>query len=197
MTEIASATPNPLDGLPPEPPRRFTLKAALAVVISAVLPAPAILGALGVLLNPLRPSVRKKNLPSGSDDKGFYKLGEAGDLTPESPVPVKIFATVRDAWAVQPDHPIGACYLVKRGDGKVDAFSAVCPHAGCFVDYHADEKQFHCPCHDSQFDIQGKRGPTSPSARDLDSLECEVRDGDVWVKYQDFKTGSPEKVENT
>jgi len=40
-------------------------------------------------------------------------------------------------------------------NGKVHAFSAVCPHLGCIVRWDACEKTWDCPCHGSRFDALG------------------------------------------
>ena len=62
------------------------------------------------------------------------------------------------------------------------------------ADYKSAKAAYHCPCHNSSFAADGKRDPKSPSARDLDSLPVKIKeDGQVWVKYQDFKTGDKEK----
>ena len=59
-----------------------------------------------------------------------------------------------------------------------------------------DENEFLCPCHNAHFDLTGKRkDENSPSPRDLDTLDVEIRNGsDVWVKFQNFRTGIPNKV---
>jgi glycine/D-amino acid oxidase-like deaminating enzyme/nitrite reductase/ring-hydroxylating ferredoxin subunit len=45
---------------------------------------------------------------------------------------------------------------VYRDDaGKLQAFSAVCPHLGCIVRWNKDEKSFDCPCHGSRFTCDG------------------------------------------
>ncbi|KDN55659.1 FAD-dependent oxidoreductase [Flavobacterium seoulense] len=40
-------------------------------------------------------------------------------------------------------------------DNKLQAFSAVCPHLGCIVQWNTDEKSFDCPCHGSRFATDG------------------------------------------
>lgn len=45
--------------------------------------------------------------------------------------------------------------LFRDADGTFHAFSAVCPHLGCIVQWNADEKSFDCPCHGSRFDGLG------------------------------------------
>ena len=80
----------------------------------------------------------------------------------------------------------------------------ICPHAGCTIELKdvPDEKTgskapgYACPCHKAYFDLTGKRlQAASPSPRDLDQLEVEVRNGnEVWVKFQNYKLGTPDKV---
>ena len=80
--------------------------------------------------------------------------------------------------------------------GAVRVLSAVCPHLGCSVGFNAANKGFYCPCHKSSFSLDGAiLDPKSPSPRAMDELIAEVRgDGDVWVRFQSFRKGSPEKI---
>jgi Rieske Fe-S protein len=91
--------------------------------------------------------------------------------------------------------PIGAVYLRRQpGSETVEALSATCPHAGCFVEIDTQEKCFRCPCHNSRFGIDGSIMPPSPSPRGMDSLECQVGKQGVAVKWQNFYTGVAGKV---
>ncbi len=103
-----------------------------------------------------------------------------------------ILADRKDAWNRYPSEPVGTVFLCKKGDGVV-ALNSRCPHAGCDVDYQPSKSGFVCPCHDSLFGVEGARSGASPSPRDLDQLEVENRNGEVWVKFQNFKTGRPDK----
>jgi glycine/D-amino acid oxidase-like deaminating enzyme/nitrite reductase/ring-hydroxylating ferredoxin subunit len=40
-------------------------------------------------------------------------------------------------------------------DNSLTAFSAVCPHLGCIINWNSDEKSFDCPCHGSRFAVDG------------------------------------------
>ena len=165
--------------------RRFL--AAGAAALAGVLPP---LTGLGVLLNPLR---KKSN------------LGQAVRVTSLSALPAdgvpRKFPVVTDrvdAWNHFRNVPIGAVYLRRVEENSVEAFSVDCPHAGCFVEYRAAEKNYLCPCHDSRFNIDGSiQDPNSPSPRGLDSLEVDEEKlqslNEVWVRFQKFQPGQAEK----
>jgi menaquinol-cytochrome c reductase iron-sulfur subunit len=102
-----------------------------------------------------------------------------------------------DAWTEYKNEPVGAVYL-RRADGKVEAFNAVCPHLGCFVSL--GEKRFQCPCHNSAFEFDGQRvdPQSSPSPRNMDSLqvdEAKLVQGEVWVEFRNFIAGKHEKID--
>lgn len=106
-----------------------------------------------------------------------------------------VIADRQDAWNYFPAQPIGAVFLRRiPGTEQVQALNATCPHAGCMVAYQPAADSFRCPCHSSRFKPDGSRILPCVSPRDLDSLETEVRDGVVWVKYQDFYTGKAQKI---
>jgi menaquinol-cytochrome c reductase iron-sulfur subunit len=171
-----------------QPDRRNFLTKAAAIVIGGIVTVIPVLGGLFVFLDPLR---RK------SKDGGAVKVASLNSL-PEGGEPRKfpVLATKIDAWNRTPNVPIGAVYLQRMKDGNVRAFNAVCPHAGCFVNFRAEKGHFHCPCHDSSFAVDGTiLDPKSPSARPLDDLPVEIRNGtEIWVKFQNFRAGVHEKI---
>ena len=128
----------------------------------------------------------------------FVRLASL-DILPADGSPRKfvVIAQRTDAWSRFPDEPVGMVFLRRLGKGQVEALQVVCPHAGCHVDFDQKNSQFYCPCHAARFEISGKRlDPAhSPSPRDLDSLQAEVRNGgEVWVKFENFRTGTPRKT---
>lgn len=60
-------------------------------------------------------------------------------------------------------------YLVGLKQGPI-AFSARCPHLGCRLEYAATVQHFQCPCHGSQFTLEGRRleGPAKKGMTILD-----------------------------
>jgi menaquinol-cytochrome c reductase iron-sulfur subunit len=101
-----------------------------------------------------------------------------------------------DAWTGYAAEPVGAVYLRReRGSRDVEALSATCPHAGCFVEIEADGRCFRCPCHNSTFTLDGGIVAPSPSPRGMDTLECRVgKNAAVEVKWERFRAGIAAKV---
>jgi Rieske Fe-S protein len=117
------------------------------------------------------------------------------DAVPDDGTPLKVPVIVeapKDAWVKLPPSEIGAVFLEKRGD-EIVAFSTVCPHLGCGVDWVGGTGSFACPCHESAF---GKNGDVTggPSPRPLDRLETRVVANKIEVKYVRFVQGTKEKV---
>lgn len=180
---------DPLSAGPPsQPERRSFLKKCLAAVLGGVTALVPALAGLGVLLDPLRRKGAAANI---------VRVATL-DALPEDGVPRKfpVFASRTDAWNKFDSVPVGAVYL-RRPPGKpLQAFNVVCPHAGCFVDYKDARSAYLCPCHNSTFSIDGHvADPASPSPRGLDELEVQLRNGkEIWVRFQNFRAGSAEKI---
>ena len=140
-----------------------------------------------VYLNPLT----RKKVSSGD---GFIKVTTL-DAIPADGTPAKfsVIADKEDAWNKFKNISIGAVYL-RRVDGKVKALHTVCPHLGCFIDYRPGEGDFFCPCHNSNFELNGQI-LSGVSPRAMDPLEIEVRNtSEVWVKFQNFQPGHDHPV---
>jgi menaquinol-cytochrome c reductase iron-sulfur subunit len=178
----------------PEDRRGFLGQAVALVLGGAGLVVPA-LTALVAFLNPLR-----QKGPAGR----LLRV-TALEVLPEDGTPRRfpVIADRTDAWTHFSGEPIGAVFLrrTRDPDRPVEALQVVCPHAGCHVEYKdaPEGGSFFCPCHGAGFDLAGRR-LESPSAspRDMDRLEVDadrLKDGEIWVRYQDFQTGTARKVE--
>ena len=125
---------------------------------------------------------------------GFIKVTTL-DAIPVDGKPAKfsIVADKVDAWNRFSNVSIGAVYL-RLVDGVPKALHTVCPHLGCFVDYRPSDKDFFCPCHNSNFRLDGGI-VDGVSPRDMDVLQIDVRnETEVWVKFQNFQPGHIDKV---
>ena len=167
--------------------RRAFLKigvGALGTGLAAVVVAPA----LKAVLWPLADDVE---VTSGGDD--FVVVGRRGQFG-EIPVKVDIYADRVDAWNRTKNVKIGSAWVVEV-EGSLHAFSTVCPHLGCAIDYDAEAHEFKCPCHDSAFGLDGSH-QGGPSPRAMDALEYEEqRDGELLaIRFERFKQGVEDKV---
>jgi cytochrome b6-f complex iron-sulfur subunit len=70
--------------------------------------------------------------------------------------------------------------LVRTADGNFKAFSAVCTHLNCTVQYREDLRQIWCACHNGLYDLEG-RNVSGPPPRPLESYEVHVQGEDVVV----------------
>ena len=167
-----------------EPPRRVFLKwvAAIAGSAAAVIAAVPVLGAVFF-------PMRARTISEG---EGFLPVGEASELPPELPVRAAVRTTRVDAWSENKGVELASVWLQKKKDGSIGAFSSICPHLGCSVDYLSDNDTFNCPCHGSVFARDGSV-VSGPSPRPLDALQARVEEGKVLVKYERFVCGTREQ----
>ena len=108
------------------------------------------------------------------------------------PIRVDFVQTQDDAWIT--NRALNGVWLYTEDGEKFKAYNGHCTHLGCGYMLARDGKSFVCPCHRGQFDIKTGAVLGGPPPRPLDELETEVRDGAVFVKYQDFRLGVAERV---
>jgi Rieske Fe-S protein len=64
--------------------------------------------------------------------------------------------------------------LVRTPEGELRAYSAVCTHLECTVQYKADTSQIWCACHNGFYDLAGNV-VSGPPPRPLESFTVAVR----------------------
>lgn len=170
--------------------RRTTLKMVGGVLAAAI--GLAIVVPAAILL---RGPLRRRGRPVGSQRIPVASLTDVPDLTTgAAPLRVPVVASrVDDAWNRQDDVKLGAVFLGQRAGGEVLCLSAICPHAGCGVDFDVQRQQFICPCHKSTFSPEGHH-MDGPAPRDMDRMETTVQDGRVYCTYQRFRPAIAQKV---
>ncbi len=70
--------------------------------------------------------------------------------------------------------------LIRTPDGKYRAFTAVCTHLGCTVQYRPDLHEIWCPCHNGKYNLQG-RNVSGPPPRPLAQYQVHIQGEDVVV----------------
>ncbi len=183
------------------PPRRNFLVSFLAVVFGAIISFFPLVPGAAVLLDPVLR--RKKKVADGETNADFVRITSLDSVPKEGAQQFPVIAHRHDAWNHFPNERIGAVYLRRIGENQenVQCFNAVCPHLGCIFSYVTSRNEFYCPCHNSAFKIDGSKvessGQVNPSPRPLDELEVDqerLQQGEVWVKFQNFYTGTEERI---
>lgn len=92
------------------------------------------------------------------------------------------------------DLPVSAAQEFIDGQGKkallvnngqeVKAFSKICTHLGCEVQWNAEKKEFYCPCHEGYFDANGKN-VSGPPPRPLDEYKVTKKDDYIFVALKE------------
>ncbi|OIO39670.1 MAG: hypothetical protein AUJ71_00195 [Candidatus Omnitrophica bacterium CG1_02_49_16] len=75
----------------------------------------------------------------------------------------------------------GSALLIIRTASEFKAYSAICTHLGCIVDWDVPKKEIVCPCHAGTFDVEG-RNVSGPPPKPLASYQVHVADGKIFVK---------------
>jgi Rieske Fe-S protein len=202
MAEPSSSSPPA-----PDDPRRSFVAKLTAVIVGAVVGLFGLVSGLVVFLDPLRGKDRTPEKYKGETSAGppgYIRIASL-EAIPADGVPRRfpVIADQINAWNFVPQQPVGAVYVRRQADSdSIQVFQATCPHAGCSVATSPDGSAFHCPCHNSSFDLDGKKqdrpGKQNPSPRHMDLLEYDQQmlsgdDPALWIKYQEFYTGLHEQ----
>jgi cytochrome b6-f complex iron-sulfur subunit len=73
-----------------------------------------------------------------------------------------------------------AAVLVRKRGGDLVAFSAVCTHLGCIVQWEKDKQDFLCPCHAGHYSADGEV-TAGPPPNPLKKLPFSVAGGNIIV----------------
>jgi len=100
-------------------------------------------GFIGSLISFLYPVIRFLNPPAVSEASvNEVADGKVQDLTPNTGKIIK--------FGTQP------VLLIRLAQSEWRAFSAVCTHLGCIVQYDGARRIIWCACHNGQYDLNGK-----------------------------------------
>ena len=70
--------------------------------------------------------------------------------------------------------------LINTAAGELKAFSAVCTHLACIVQYRSDLSHIWCACHNGHFDLNG-RNIEGPPPKPLEEYAVNVRGDQIVV----------------
>lgn len=73
--------------------------------------------------------------------------------------------------------------VIRKKNGDYVAFSAVCTHLDCIVQFRKDYNQIYCACHNGRYDLNG-RVASGPPPAPLQQYAVTIKDSEVIV-YQE------------
>lgn len=128
--------------------------------------------------------------PAARKDR-WLKVASVNSLPEGEPVDIRFMAEPEDAYI----HAtvLRSVWVVRHPSDGITVFSPICPHLGCYYQFSRQSNQFECPCHGSLFSLDGKV-LGGPAPRPLDVLQSKIENGDLYVVWERFKVGTPEKI---
>lgn len=116
--------------------------------------------------------------PTSRKEEQWVEAGDMAKLEPNVPEEVVFRKNRVDGWKVSSEKT--TAWVVKKANNEVVAFSPQCTHLGCAYRYEERKKQFLCPCHSSNFDLDGKV-IDGPAPRPLDRYQVKVEGTKLFV----------------
>ena len=136
----------------------------LGALIGAALAVPAALYLL------LPPKTRKQD--------SWVEAGDLSQLQPGTPQEMTFRRTHTDGWKIYSEK--GTAWVVKTASGEIRAYSPTCTHLGCAYHWDTGKADFVCPCHASEFALDGTV-LSGPAPRPLDRFETKVENARLWL----------------
>lgn len=109
------------------------------------------------------------NTPTSATPGDWQKVGTAKELDQKGQLLVK-------------NSPVGTVLVVGKSQAaNLIAVDPTCTHKGCTVDWKADTKKFACPCHRSEFSVDGQV-QKGPATKPLKTYTAKIEGDSVVVK---------------
>jgi len=126
-----------------------------------------------------------------SQKAAWTKVREINSLREGLPERVNFLSLSEEAYIIEKS--LKSVWVIKHSPESLTVFSPVCPHLGCHYKWDTGAQVFACPCHASAFAADG-RVIAGPAPRPLDSLQYKIESGVLYVQWEQFKVGTPQKV---
>ena len=112
----------------------------------------------------------------------WIPLGPIANFAPGVPTLMSFVRTKVNGWE-KTANSYGV-YVIRGEGSEVKVLSNVCTHLSCRVNWHEENQQFICPCHDAAFDINGGI-IHGPQPRPLDTYDTKIEDGNLFIHFME------------
>jgi Rieske Fe-S protein len=105
---------------------------------------------------------------------------------PDVPEAASLTVNAGSASALKPNSarlvPFGSqpAIVIRLASGELRAFTAVCTHLSCTVQYRPDLQQIWCACHNGHYDLNG-RNVAGPPPKPLRTFDVNVNGDELVV----------------
>lgn len=107
--------------------------------------------------------------------------GAGGPGAPAGPVQVPVTEVERQRAVVLGQRGPSPVWVVAAGPDRFVAFSGLCTHAQCPVQFDPDTEELDCPCHGSRFDARTGRVIVGPATSPLPAVRVTRRGSELVV----------------
>ncbi len=150
-----------------------------------------IIAAVNVLIAGI-PFLRSLAGPAARAKKSeWLKVAAISSLPEGRPVDIRFMAEPEEAYIHT--EVLYSVWVIKHSPDEITVFSPICPHLGCRYQWDQQTGRFECPCHASLFAPDGKV-LGGPAPRPLDTLPARIDNGNLFIKWERFKVGTPAKI---
>jgi len=118
-------------------------------------------------------------------------VGDVSSMAAGTPQKMNFQSSYEDAYLR--GTTVRSVWVLKDEKGSFIVYSPVCTHLGCYYTWNAASGRFECPCHASVFSVDGKV-LGGPAPRPLDRLPHKVDNGKLFVRWEEFKSGTPKQI---
>jgi len=121
--------------------------------------------------------------PANRKDPGWIDVGNLDSIPSGAPTEVSFQRRRIDGWKVTSEKT--TAWIVKQAEDQVVAYSPQCTHLGCAYHWEDQTHTFVCPCHSSEFSVNGDV-LSGPAPRPLDRYQVKIEARRIKIGMSDL-----------
>jgi menaquinol-cytochrome c reductase iron-sulfur subunit len=137
-----------------------------------------VLGAMITLAMAIPTAIYLLIPPRARKQSDWIDAGDISQLKPGEPVELIFEQDRLDGWKLESEKR--TAWVVKEADNKIVAFGPQCTHLACAYHWEGDANKFVCPCHGSEFSMDGKV-LAGPAPRPLDRYLTKIENNRLQI----------------